>query len=69
MFVITWLFTGIALWGTWLNSNAKRECFYFWIASNVAFFVINFLIGQFALSFLFFVYTLLAFKGLHTWKK
>jgi nicotinamide riboside transporter PnuC len=69
MHILTWLLTILALWGTWLNANMKREGFYFWIVTNIAFSVINFMIEQYAMSFLFFVYTLLAIKGLTKWKK
>lgn len=69
MFILTWLLAILALWGTWLNANQQREGFFFWIVTNVAFSIINFMIGQYAISFLFLVYTILAIKGLTTWKK
>jgi nicotinamide riboside transporter PnuC len=69
MSILTWIFTGIALYGTWLNAKGQRQGFYWWIITDIAFSVINFQIEQYALSLLFLVYTVLAIKGLITWKK
>lgn len=51
---LTWIFTAIALYGTYLNCIKDVRGFYWWIVSNTAFAVINFLICQYALTFLFF---------------
>jgi len=68
MFILTWLLTLCALWGTWLNARQIREGFMWWIITDVGFAIVNFMIAQYALALLFFVYTLLAIKGLNTWK-
>ena len=60
--------TIVALYGTWLNANQKRACFYWWIASNSGWAIYNLMIGQYALAGLFAVYLILAIKGLMTWK-
>jgi nicotinamide riboside transporter PnuC len=67
--IITWLFTGVALYGTWLNSNQDREGFWWWVASDIWFIVLNAAIGQYALATLFAMYLILAIRGLTTWTK
>jgi nicotinamide riboside transporter PnuC len=67
--VLTWLFTAMALYRTWLNAKGKRDGFWWWIVSDVAFALINFQLEQYALGTLFSIYTFLAIKGLRTWKK
>jgi nicotinamide riboside transporter PnuC len=66
---ITWLFTIMALYGTWLNAQGRRDGFWWWIVSDVAIALTNFQLGQYALGTLFSIYTILAIKGLNTWKK
>lgn len=69
MTLLTWMLTGIALYGTWLNANKAREGFYWWCASNFGFAIVNFVIGQYALTVLFSMYLLMAIQGLRQWKK
>lgn len=68
MTTITWIFTFIALYGTFLNSLQKKKGFYYWIVSNIAFCVINLYYGIYAQAFLFGVYTVLAVQGIIKWK-
>jgi len=69
MQLFSWFFTFLALYGTWLNAKADRQGFYYWILADIAFIVIFFNAGLYAQSMLFFVYTLLAIKGLNEWKR
>jgi len=69
MFSLTWALTLCALYGTYLNAKKKREGFYWWVVTDAAFCAVNWTIDQYALSALFFIYTLLAIKGLREWKK
>jgi hypothetical protein len=66
---IAWFATLLALYGTWLNSKQDRRGFYYWIATNTAFCLLNVKSGQMAQAFLFGVYVLLAVKGLEEWHK
>jgi nicotinamide riboside transporter PnuC len=68
MYITSWIFVVIALYGTYLNSNQDKRGFYFWTVSNIAFSLINLENGQLAQSVLFFVYTILAVRGLLMWK-
>ena len=65
----SWMIALIALYGTYLNANQKREGFYYWLVSNSAFALINFSDGKLAQGSLFFVYTILAVVGIKNWKK
>lgn len=65
---ISWVFMVIALYGTYLNSNQNKKGFYFWIVSNIFFSLLNFFNGQYALCLLFFIYFVLAVRGLEKWK-
>lgn len=68
MYILTWLFTFVAIYGTWLNANAKKEGFYWWLVSNSGFAIINCLSGQYALCLLFSTYLFITIKGIRTWK-
>jgi hypothetical protein len=65
---ISWIFTLVALYGTYLNTNSDRRGFYFWLTSNIFFSTVNFATGHLAQGFLFGVYTILAIIGLQKWK-
>jgi len=66
---ISWLFTIVALYGTYLNTGRDVRGFYFWLMSNICFCVVNFAEGHLAQGFLFGVYTILAVIGLQRWKQ
>lgn len=66
---ISWFVTMIALYGAYLNSKQDRNGFWFWLVSNLSFCLINILTGQYALSFLFGVYTAITINGLVKWNK
>lgn len=68
MFISSWIFVCIALYGTYLNAEQDRRGFYLWIVSNIAFALINAHSGMYAQSFLFSMYAALAIRGLIVWK-
>jgi hypothetical protein len=65
---ISWIFTIIALYGTYLNANKDVRGFRYWLFSNAFFCAINFASGHLAQGFLFGVYVILAVIGMKTWK-
>jgi len=69
MALFCWIFTIIALVGAYFNSLGDKKGFYFWIASNTAFALVNFEIGQYAQSFLFLVYLAISINGIAKWTK
>ena len=65
---LSWAFTAIALYGTWLNANQKKNGFILWVAADIFFAIANVFYGFWAQSFLFCVYTFLALWGYFKWK-
>ena len=55
--IIGWIFTIIALVGTFLNAQMNILGFVFWIVSNTGFLIINILNTNYAEAVLFFVNT------------
>jgi hypothetical protein len=68
MYITSWIFVAIALYGTYLNTNQDKRGFYFWILSNSAFTIINMNNEMWSQAFLFLVYTILAVRGLVKWR-
>ena len=68
MFISSWIFVCIALYGTYLNAEQDRRGFYLWLVSNLGFAFINAQNGMYAQSFLFSTYAALAIRGLIKWK-
>jgi hypothetical protein len=68
MKIISWLLTGCALYGTWLNANQKRNGFWWWLVTDILFSMQFVYLGLYAQASLFFVYSILAVKGLKKWK-
>lgn len=67
--VLNWLMSAIALTGTIFNAERNIYGFVFWIISNL-YMVIRFAyIGEYAQMCLFFVYFLLAVRGIMVWKR
>lgn len=67
--VLSWIMCGVALTGTVINAERNKYGFAFWVVSNL-YMVIRFaVIGEFAQSTLFFIYFLLAIRGLYSWSK
>lgn len=67
--ILQWIMSGIALTGTILNSNMNKWGQAFWIISNIYMCILDWNAGLYAQSVLFFIYFLLAIKGIYTWTK
>jgi nicotinamide riboside transporter PnuC len=66
---LSWVCSGIALYGTWLNANARRDGFYWWVTADIGMTALFISLHLWAQATLFAIYTWLAFKGLREWKK
>jgi nicotinamide riboside transporter PnuC len=58
----------IALSGTILNAERNKIGFLFWLVSNLYMAIRFYAIGEYAQMVLFFVYFLLAIKGIIVWE-
>lgn len=67
--VLSWIMSAIALAGTLMNAERNKWGFAFWLVSNLYMSIRFFVIGEFAQSALFFVYFLLAIRGIFSWTK
>jgi len=65
----TWLLTIASVIGTVANIKKKRWCFYVWFLTNLAWVVVNIMIGLYSAAALFAVYTGLAIWGIISWGK
>lgn len=67
--VLSWIMCAVALTGTIINAERNKYGFAFWVVSNF-YMVIRFaVIGEYAQMTLFFVYFLLAIRGIYSWTK
>ena len=67
--ILSWLMSAAALIGTVINAEQNKFGFVFWIVSNF-YMVIRFaVIGEYAQMTLFFIYFLLAIRGIYAWSK
>ena len=65
--ILSWFMSAVALTGTIINAERNKYGFLFWIVSNL-YMVIRFLIiGAYAQMTLFFIYFLLAIRGIFSW--
>lgn len=67
--ILAWGMSGVALIGTILNSEMNKWGQAFWLTSNLYMCVTDWQAGLHAQSVLFFVYFLLAIRGMYTWTK
>ena len=67
--IVSWIFSGIALTGTILNAEMNKWGFIAWLISNAYMCITDWQAGLYAQSVLFFIYFLLAIRGLVVWKK
>ena len=67
--VLSWIMSGVALFGTILNAERNIYGFVFWLVSNLYMTVRFTYIGEYAQAVLFFVYTILAIRGMVAWKQ
>lgn len=66
--VLSWIMSAVALFGTILNAEMNIYGFIFWLISNL-YMVIRFAyIGEYAQAVLFFIYFILAIRGIIAWK-
>jgi len=64
-----WVVTFFSLLGTILNIKKKKICFWIWLFTNVTWCVYDYMIGAYAQSCLFLIYTGLAIWGIIEWQK
>ena len=67
--ILSWMMSAIALTGTLMNAERNKWGFIFWLISNLYMCIRFFVIGEYAQSSLFFVYFLLAIRGIVSWTK
>ena len=67
--VLSWIMSAIALAGTLMNAERNKWGFAFWLISNLYMSIRFFVIGEYAQSALFFIYFLLAIRGIFSWTK
>ncbi len=67
--ILSWTMSAIALLGTLMNAERNKWGFIFWLGSNLYMTITFWVNGLFAQSVLFFVYFLLAVRGLFSWSK
>ena len=68
--VISWIATGLSLFGQLLINKKKKSAFPVWIASNLLWIVVNFL-GVFNMAnvAMYLVYSVMNVHGLWEWNK
>ena len=67
--ILSWVMSAIALCGTVLNAEKNILGFTFWVVSNLYMVVRFWVIGEYAQMTLFFIYFLLAIRGVYVWSK
>jgi nicotinamide riboside transporter PnuC len=67
--IFSWAMSAIALAGTLINAERNKYGFVFWLVSNMYMTIRFFVIGEYAQSVLFFIYFLLAIRGIVSWGK
>lgn len=65
--ILSWVMSAIALCGTVLNAEKNILGFTFWVVSNLYMVVRFWVIGEYAQMTLFFIYFLLAIRGIYVW--
>lgn len=67
--ILSWVMSAIALMGTLINAERNKFGFVFWVVSNLYMCIRFFVIHEYAQSVLFFIYFLLAIRGIVAWSK
>ena len=67
--ILSWLITGLSLFGVILNIKKHRSCFLVWFCTNTFWCVYDWTIGATAQAALFGVYAVLAIIGWRRWKE
>ena len=65
----TWICAALSILGVILNIKKHRACFWIWAVTNATWTVVDFTVGLYAQSALFFVYFILAIYGIIEWRK
>lgn len=65
--ILSWIMSAVALAGTLMNAERNKYGFIFWLISNLYMTIRFAVIGEYAQMVLFFVYFLLAIRGLIAW--
>ena len=65
--ILSWVMSAVALAGTVLNAERNKWGFIFWLVSNLYMTVRFTYIGEYAQAVLFFIYTVLAIRGIISW--
>jgi len=66
---IGWIFTVLAMAGTFINARGNRACFYVWIISNTGFIGVSVITGAYPQAALFTFNLAMCGVGLKKWKK
>jgi nicotinamide riboside transporter PnuC len=69
MEILQWFFVIVSIIGTVLNVYKNNYCFVLWAITNFFWVGINFYKHEYAQSFLFLIYFILAILGLWQWRK
>lgn len=67
--ILSWVMSIIALAGTVLNAERNIYGFVFWLVSNLYMTIRFAYIGEHAQALLFLIYTILAIRGMFSWKQ
>lgn len=67
--ILSWVMSAVALFGTILNAERNIYGFLFWLVSNLYMTIRFAYIGEYAQATLFFIYFILAIRGIAAWKK
>ena len=67
--ILSWLMSAVALFGTILNAERNIYGFLFWLVSNLYMTIRFAYIGEYAQATLFFIYFILAIRGIVSWNK
>ena len=66
---MSYIIATLALYGTWLNVQKNKKCFYIWSLTNGFWAIYDFSFGLYAQGLLFTAYFGLAVVGIIKWKK
>ncbi len=67
--ILSWIMSAIAFAGTVMNAERNKWGFAFWLISNLYMSIRFFVIKEYAQSVLFFIYFILAIRGIFSWTK
>lgn len=65
----TWIITTLSIIGVILNAQKKTSGFYFWMATNAAWVIIDLRAGIYAQAVLFGFYFVMCIYGIREWSK